>query len=435
MKKFIILLFGLSMAFGASAQYHDWSKWSVTLEAGINRFDGDIQQAYNSLIPTSFGKVTLGGSVEYVVFPTLSIGMDYYYVPLAAKKVAKNDPNFIIADFTGKMNNVSLFGSLNLIKAFNPASTSRWGIWANAGLGFAWYKSLYYTDRAGETLRDGHGNLYTDFNDTINDGRAMFYPITLLVEYNISKSIALGIKGHVRGYNKDYIEQRIQHGVTNDYVEMLTLQLRYKFKAKDDRQHTRNPVEIEETATKSELDRLQDQINAIVIPGPDPRIDDLDRRLKKLEDILCPDGPDTDGDGVPDCRDLEPDTPEGNQVDFWGRTIPKGTTYEPEAFIYFDFDRTNLDEEAHKAIRIAAGKLQADPSLIVEVRGFTDNMGSIPYNADLSQRRAEVVKAELVKQYGIDADRIIANGKGKFNPEDKVIPYRPYRTAAFFYSK
>ena len=88
-----------------------------------------------------------------------------------------------------------------------------------------------------------------------------------------------------------------------------------------------------------------------------------------------------------------------------------------------------------KAIDLAAKKLQADPSLMVEVRGFTDNMGTNAYNADLSQRRADKVKNELVKVYGIDSKRIIPNGKGKFNPKDRVVPYRFYRTSVFFYSK
>ena len=49
--------------------------------------------------------------------------------------------------------------------------------------------------------------------------------------------------------------------------------------------------------------------------------------------------------------------------------------------------------------------------------------------------RADKVKNELVNTHGIEADRIIANGKGKFNPTDKIAKYRPYRTCVFFYNK
>jgi len=435
MKKISLLSLILFISIYSFAQYKDWSKWSLTIEGGINRFDGDVQQDYNSLIPSSLGKFSWGAGIEYTPVPAWSIGIDYSNTPLSALKKANvnGNPDFIIADFTGKMNNVAFLSSFNLIKLTNFRSVSKWGIWANVGLGYSWYHSVYLTDRDNTGANDGSHQQYTDFNDNF-DGQAIYVPIGLLLEYNLSKSFALGLKGEFRAFNKDYIEQRIQHGVTNDFVELGTLQLRYKFGASN-QNHTRNAVKSDEV-TREELLNLQKRIEGIVIP-PDnsDKINDLNNRLKKLENYLDIDGPDDDNDGVANSRDKEPNTPVGNQVDFWGRTIPKASTIDESAFIYFDFDKTNLDEKAQKAIRIAAEKLKADPELLVEVRGFTDNMGSNSYNANLSQRRADVVKNELVKLYGIDPNRIVANGKGKFNPQDKTLPYRPYRTCILFYSK
>ena len=196
---------------------------------------------------------------------------------------------------------------------------------------------------------------------------------------------------------------------------------------------------------QNKVDSLQKNIAQIkplvdkhetVINEKMPLLDELPKltnRVKRLEDIICPDGPDTDGDGVPDCRDVESATPQNTPVDFWGRGGEEN--YDPNAAVFFDFDKTNLDDEAQKAIRYAANKLKSDPSLIVEVRGFTDNMGNVPYNENLSQRRADVVKNQLITMYGINENRIIANGKGKYNPTDKTLPFRPYRTCMFFYSK
>lgn len=435
MKKISLLSLILFISISSFAQYKDWSKWSMTIEGGINRFDGDVQQNYNSLIPSSLSKFSWGVGLEYTPVPVWGIGLEYSNTPLSALKKANvnGNPNFIIADFNGKMNNVALLASFNLIKLANSRSVSKWGIWANVGLGYSWYHSTYLTDRNGTAVDDGSHQKYIDFNDEF-DGKAMYYPVGLLIEYNLSKSFALGLKGEFRAFNKDYIEQRIQHGVTNDFVELGTLQLRYKFGASN-HNHTRNAVKSDEV-TREELLNLQKRIDGIVIP-PDntDKINDLDGRLKKLENYLDIDGPDDDNDGVPNSRDKEPNTPAGNQVDFWGRTIPKATTIDESAYIYFDFDKTNLYEQAQKAIQIAAEKLKADPELLVEVRGFTDNMGSNNYNANLSQRRADVVKNELVKVYGIDPNRIVANGKGKYNPSDVMKPYRPYRTCVLFYSK
>ncbi len=400
------------------------SHWSIALEAGFNRFDGDIKEEYNSVVPTSQTKFMFGGALEYNIAPAWSIGLDYRYLPLAAKHEGKK--GLIISDFKSTMHSVDFFTAFNLVRAFLPRTKSKWGVWTQFGLGHAWYSSKYRTDRAGTGVVNGYKQLYTDFNDTISDGRVMYYPISLLIEYNFTKSLALGLRAQMRTFNNDYVERRIDKGVTNDRLQFATLQLRWKFNAHNN-DHLRNYVEPELV-----------QQPVIDIPDYTPRLDDLERRVKRMEDILCPDGPDDDGDGVPNCRDQEPETPAGNQVDFWGRTIGKVTAQkmvDEEAFIYFDFDKTGLDYEANKAIAICARKMTADPELLVEVRGFTDNMGTTDYNARLSQRRADVVKSELIKKYGISADRIIANGKGKYNPEDKTMPFRPYRTCVLFYNK
>ena len=445
-KKLILLSFLLSVISVYAQQNSDkkFSHWSITLEGGVNRFDGDIIQKYNEVIPKGFNKITYGGSIEYTLTPVWSMGLQYYYLPLSAKAVYENATQH--ADFDGKMHNIDYFMSFNLTKLFYKNSKSKWGVWANAGLGFAIYKSYYKTTRDGMKVTDGHGNTYIDFSGNIEDGRALVFPIGMLIEYNLSKNLAIGTKYQYRAYNKDYIEQKIQHGVTNDYLEMATLVLRWKFDAKN-KNHTRNinVAEFNDDISRKDLDAVRVKVDGLNkdLNAIKPEVDrlknevpNLEQRVKKLEDIICPDGPDTDGDGVPDCRDKEPNTPASNQVDFWGRTIKSGgSSIDESAFIYFDFDKTDLDAEARKAIDIAAKKLQADPSLVVEVRGFTDNMGTTPYNNDLSVRRADKVRNELVKTYRIEPNRVIANGKGKFNPQDKTIPFRPYRTCILFYNK
>ena len=77
--------------------------------------------------------------------------------------------------------------------------------------------------------------------------------------------------------------------------------------------------------------------------------------------------------------------------------------------------------------------MKTDQSLCVEVRGYCDYMGNNPYNNLLSQRRSDRVKAEMVKIWGIPADRIIANGKGKVL--EPKIKYRPNRRCDFFFGK
>jgi len=51
----------------------------------------------------------------------------------------------------------------------------------------------------------------------------------------------------------------------------------------------------------------------------------------------------------------------------------------------------------------------------VEIRGYTDNIGSWKYNLRLSQKRAEAVRQYLINR-GIDPKRLRAVGYGEANP-------------------
>ncbi|WP_396330245.1 OmpA family protein [Burkholderia anthina] len=84
----------------------------------------------------------------------------------------------------------------------------------------------------------------------------------------------------------------------------------------------------------------------------------------------------------------------------------------------FAFDRGDLADilpGGRADIRDIAAKLSASRFARIEVRGYTDRLGSASYNLQLSQRRANAVKALLV-QHGIPADRIDARGLGEQDP-------------------
>ena len=62
---------------------------------------------------------------------------------------------------------------------------------------------------------------------------------------------------------------------------------------------------------------------------------------------------------------------------------------------------------------VAAAKGQP---LRVRVVGHTDTSGTAAYNQKLSQRRAEAVKAYLVKNFSIPEARFVTVGRGAENP-------------------
>lgn len=83
--------------------------------------------------------------------------------------------------------------------------------------------------------------------------------------------------------------------------------------------------------------------------------------------------------------------------------------------VYFNTDKATLRESSYKALNNLLAAMETNAAMRVEIAGHTDDRASAEYNKDLSQRRAESVKAYLVKQ-GIAKDRIRAKGYGETEP-------------------
>ncbi|CAN5394756.1 hypothetical protein BH10PSE6_BH10PSE6_08050 [soil metagenome] len=63
-----------------------------------------------------------------------------------------------------------------------------------------------------------------------------------------------------------------------------------------------------------------------------------------------------------------------------------------------------------------ASLLKSSAGLKVFIVGHTDNKGTLPYNTDLSQRRADSVAKALAMRFGIPADRMVSKGVGPLSP-------------------
>lgn len=79
----------------------------------------------------------------------------------------------------------------------------------------------------------------------------------------------------------------------------------------------------------------------------------------------------------------------------------------------FDFDKADLKAEGKQVVAELANKLNGLNVKPETIEGYTDRMGSVPYNLDLPQRRADTVKTEL-QRFGVKAE-LNAVGYGKAN--------------------
>jgi len=82
--------------------------------------------------------------------------------------------------------------------------------------------------------------------------------------------------------------------------------------------------------------------------------------------------------------------------------------------IYFDFDKSDLREDAAKVLKKAVETLKRNPESSVLITGNCDVRGSESYNVKLGKRRGEVVK-EFMLQNGIPDERIRIISRGKLD--------------------
>lgn len=111
-------------------------------------------------------------------------------------------------------------------------------------------------------------------------------------------------------------------------------------------------------------------------------------------------------------KDKCPNTRAGAVVDLDGCEVEAVISLEG---VHFDFDKSTLRPEAIAILNEAAGLLKSQATVVVEVAGHTDSVGSEQYNQGLSERRAQAVKDYLESQ-GITATRLTARGYGEAQP-------------------
>ncbi|MEY2485812.1 MAG: hypothetical protein QOH39_1460 [Verrucomicrobiota bacterium] len=79
----------------------------------------------------------------------------------------------------------------------------------------------------------------------------------------------------------------------------------------------------------------------------------------------------------------------------------------------FQYDRTELQENAIGQLQKLATLIKRNPKATFTVEGYTDSFGPPEYNLDLSQRRADSVKQYLVEVMGINPTQIQTRGYGQ----------------------
>lgn len=86
--------------------------------------------------------------------------------------------------------------------------------------------------------------------------------------------------------------------------------------------------------------------------------------------------------------------------------------------VFFDLDKVELKPQARPILDLVVAAYRTYGRSLVTINGHGDTTGSSPYNLQLGQRRAEVVKAYLMDN-GVSSDRIVTMTDGE---QDLLVP-------------
>jgi outer membrane protein OmpA-like peptidoglycan-associated protein len=85
--------------------------------------------------------------------------------------------------------------------------------------------------------------------------------------------------------------------------------------------------------------------------------------------------------------------------------------------IHFDFGKATIKKQTAGVVADIAKAMELNPNWTLLLEGHTDSIGGPAYNKKLSQQRAASVKSMLVRQFGVDPNRLQTAGLGLSEPK------------------
>lgn len=341
------------------------ANWSLFLDAGGNLFDGDLGRNTNPFFAPSVG---LGFTYNFNT--TWGLGMEYMY----SMHRVKQDDKIL---FKGQMHRAHAFVTFDIFNVWRPYTPSKifaLNLIAGGGAGYNLVDTTY-----------------------VANGKA-FVPLVVVgadFQFNVSKSVALGLKGMYSYAITSDAMDGILKGTNNDGIVDVALSVRYKFNSQ------KKPHVLNKDSELQYVNQLRDNISESVEPI--------------VQEVLA---------SEPRKRDT---------IVVFDTVVVKEDVAAPVMnnvyYVYFELNKSVLDDDALKAIQQAATQIKANQDLCLEVVAYGDNTGSVAYNKTLTNARVDKVVAELKDEYGVAAERIVGHSGGIIKGKRSTGAYAPNRRA------
>ena len=226
------------------------------------------------------------------------------------------------------------------------------------------------------------------YNPGRNDNNVMTvkFGANFLLNLGSSKAWAVKLSPSIL-YGLTPADQQ-EHSLNNNAsLTQASLGIVYRFKGSNGAHHI--------TAAQASAPVVEDNSGALrgELSEKDRELRDARNRIHELEGELA------------EARNRKPEVVEvETEVVKTKRTL--------ESVVTFAQGKTIIAPSQQPNVARIATYLKKYPNSKVVIKGFASPEGSIEVNERIAKARAEAVKAVLVKQYKINADRIVAEGEG-----------------------
>lgn len=368
MKKAILLAaMALSVA-GASAQttvagskFTD--NWSFTLKGGAVMSSKSV--ADNGFWDNARGIV--GAELRKQITPVFGLGVEGEWTINTSSWAGYRSGNWFDHQYVG------VFGAFNLMNAF-AGYTGAPRLFELEVVGGTGWLHAYYPHTSGNDGNSWATKVGMNFNFNLGESKAWTLAFKPAYLWNMNGNPRPNILGYEARYDSNFGYLELEAGIT------------YHFGNSNGTHH----FTVVRPYDQSEIDALNAQINALR--------GELEASGANNAALLA------------QIADLQA------QLDACNRRPPVVEKVVKDLnnirYVFFNCGSAYVQPNQQPNIAMVADQLKENSNATVTVKGYASKDGSAAFNRKLAECRAEAVKKELVKRYGIASDRVKAEGMG-----------------------
>lgn len=368
MKKAILLAAMALSVVGASAQttvagskFTD--NWSFTLKGGAVMSSKSV--ADNGFWDNARGIV--GAELRKQITPVFGLGVEGEWTINTSSWAGYRSGNWFDHQYVG------VFGAVNLMNAF-AGYTGAPRLFELEVVGGTGWLHAYYPHTSGKDGNSWATKVGMNFNFNLGESKAWTLAFKPAYLWNMNGNPRPNILGYEARYDSNFGYLELEAGIT------------YHFGNSSGTHH----FTVVRPYDQSEIDALNAQINALR--------GELEASGANNAALLA------------QIADLQA------QLDACNRRPPVVEKVVKDLnnirYVFFNCGSAYVQPNQQPNIAMVADQLKENSNATVTVKGYASKDGSAAFNRKLAERRAEAVKKELVKRYGIASDRVKAEGMG-----------------------